>query len=583
MKNITWKKRMLAMIAASLVMLTACGAPADDGGDTDTGTDTSTSTDTDDGAGEGDDSVPTSAGIEEGADTNNGRPYNLTPVAYDSRNDEYLNGINATVLPVVDEPLEINVWMQFSSTVIQSMADNLAFQEMEERTGVSIVWEHPPVGSEQNSYNLSVNSNTLPHLYMQPPAYPGGPAQAVSEGVYLDQTPYYDDGLMPNLEYIMNSDEQFYKDIVDDEGRILGTPHIDIVPSHPWQGAWVREDTLNDLGLDAPVTIEDWDEMLRAMQDANGGGYVLGFTPGRTGTDYVFAGAYGASYLDFINVDGEVKYGSIEDGYLDYLTLMNTWYNDGILDPDFTTITNTDYDAKVANGSYQAFTLAYGSIGQAKITGAGYDEDFKLIPVTNPVVNEGDPVHLAQTNGIVRGGDDYLTTQIEVDGIAEDVVKWKDYWHSQDGGDLLSYGVEGVSYEWNDEGTVNWIYEDLETNPDADFWTTYPAFKLHVGGYLRDSTSYEMEQEVWDCIDLWSTHEVDWVMPDSIAHTPDEADELADIMVDVETYIEEATLAFITGQRPLSEFDAYVSDIMAMGIEDAVAIKQAALDRYNAR
>ena len=40
---------------------------------------------------------------------------------------------------------------------------------------------------------------------------------------------------------------------------------------------------------------------------------------------------------------------------------------------------------------------------------------------------------------------------------------------------------------------------------------------------------------------------------------------------------------FITGQEPLSNFGAYQNRLQQMGIERAVEIKQAGIDRYNAR
>ena len=146
----------------------------------------------------------------------------------------------------------------------------------------------------------------------------------------------------------------------------------------------------------------------------------------------------------------------------------------------------------------------------------------------------------------------------------------------------MSYGVEGVSYEWNSAGTFDFIFPAL-ADPDADFWTLFPLFKLHNWSYLRDSTSYENEQEVWDCIDLWGTHESAWLMPDAISFTPEEARELADIMTNVESYVEEMTFRFIVGSAPLSEFDDYVSHIKGFGVDRAIEINQAALQRYLAR
>ena len=44
--------------------------------------------------------------------------------------------------------------------------------------------------------------------------------------------------------------------------------------------------------------------------------------------------------------------------------------------------------------------------------------------------------------------------------------------------------------------------------------------------------------------------------------------------------MDENVVKFVVGDKPLSEFDAYVDTLIQMGIEDCVALEQAAYDRY---
>ena len=45
----------------------------------------------------------------------------------------------------------------------------------------------------------------------------------------------------------------------------------------------------------------------------------------------------------------------------------------------------------------------------------------------------------------------------------------------------------------------------------------------------------------------------------AVTATPDEAEDLAEMMSDIETYVEEMFVKFITGQEPLDNFDAFQS------------------------
>ena len=74
-------------------------------------------------------------------------------------------GADLTQLPIVEEPLTIDVWRRFSSTVMDSLADCEVFKKMEELTNVRVNWLYPPVGSETDNFNLRCASGDLPHMF----------------------------------------------------------------------------------------------------------------------------------------------------------------------------------------------------------------------------------------------------------------------------------------------------------------------------------------------------------------------------------------------------------------------------------
>ena len=527
----------------------------------------------------------------EGADTNNGRPFNLSPVAWDTRDtSRYLNGINATILPIVDNvgDLEIEIWFPFNSTIMTTMDESEVFQEAERRTNVVVNFFHPPVGSEADNFMLRIAADDLPHIFWNGHNhYPGGIAQAVQDGIAIDLTPYYNAGFMPNIEWLRNHHplaEEINRGFMDDFGRMLAVIMIDIVPSHPWSGMWIRQDWLDDFGFAVPETIDDWDTILHAWRDATGT-FVLGHNLEDwygVQTNFAFAGAFDSGFRQFINMDGTVGHGSVQPGFREYLELMNRWWEAGIIDPDFATRTHDDYNSQVATGGFLAFGLAYGELGQAKMTGMHLEPRWQVTPVAMPTSRPGQVTRLGQNNSHVRGARAFLTDRVSNEGLQEPILRWMDWWYSQDGGDLASYGIEGHSFEWMPDGSFNFIHPSLDT-PDADFWTLFERFKMHEWIYLRDSTAYQMEPEVWECIDVWGAQDLTWVIPDNRVPTPEEARDLAGIMADLDTHILEQTLAFITGTRPIDQFDAFVAELESMGIRRAEEIEQAAVTRYLSR
>ena len=525
----------------------------------------------------------------EGPDTNNGRPFNATPVAWDDRDpDRFLHGVNLTVLPIVNEPVEIELWRGFSSTVIQNLNESEVWQEMERRTNVKVNWFHPPYGQSTENFNLRIAADDLPHAFVNPPSFPGGPAAAVEEGIYLDLTPYYEAGWMPNFSWLRNNHPEaaeIRRGTTDDEGRILALHMIDIVPSHPWSGLWIRQDYLDRHGFDAPTTIQEWDHILRTWRDERGS-WVLGLNYyGGIQTNTAFVGSFDAAFRRWLNLDGRAVHGSIQPGYAEWLALMNSWFEDGILDPDFAVRTGPDRYTQVANGNFLAFDLAYGGLGQQLLTGRTHTPEMAVTPLPNPAREPGATVRISsQNNSIVRGDRTHITDRVHHDGNTEIVVRWFDYLFSQDGGDLLSYGVFDHTSVWDANGEIEWIHPILTEDEDADFWTPVYLFKMRPMSFLRDSTAYVFVDEVWECIRVWSAADNSGQLPiDLITLTADEAAEIAGIMADVNTHIYEQTLAFIIGARPLNEFDAYVAELESMGIRRAEEIHQAAFDRLNVR
>ena len=52
------------------------------------------------------------------------------------------------------------------------------------------------------------------------------------------------------------------------------------------------------------------------------------------------------------------------------------------------------------------------------------------------------------------------------------------------------------------------------------------------------------------------------------------------IFSDIDTYMDETVSKFVVGDLSLDQFDSFVQQLKDMGLEDCIAIEQAAYDRY---
>jgi putative aldouronate transport system substrate-binding protein len=168
-----------------------------------------------------------------------------------------------------------------------------------------------------------------------------------------------------------------------------------------------------------------------------------------------------------------------------------------------------------------------------------------------------------------------------------ETVKAMDYLFTEDGKNLMTYGIEGKTYNLVDG--VPQFTDLILNNPDG--WSVDNAIAHFCRGsaastmFVNEPNCYSQRMlfdQQREAVQVWGQADVSRTLP-PISPTADEVQALADIMNPIRTYAEECFVQFVMGQKPLTDFDAYVKGLQDMGIEDAIKIQQSALDRYNSR
>ena len=88
-----------------------------------------------------------------------------------------------------------------------------------------------------------------------------------------------------------------------------------------------------------------------------------------------------------------------------------------------------------------------------------------------------------------------------------------------------------------------------------------------------------------DCLDKWTVSNMQNHMMPLITQTKEETDEISSKTTAISSYAEEMWFSFISGETALTDesWDAFKKQLDDLGLQDVLAKKQAALDRYNAR
>lgn len=494
----------------------------------------------------------------------------------------------------------LTYWVKMDSAKIAPTTDNYStiecYQQMMENTGINVEFIHPPVGQETDSFSLMLSGGEYPDLihWDWGNSYSGGPDKAIEDGVILELTDLIEE-YCPNLTAFLDQYPEIRAAMTTDSGNIYCFPNV-----YPYyaddtmimcnRGIQIRQDWLDELGLEAPETIDEWYEVLTAFKEkgtTEDGSEIVPLVSRKmsekTSLVRTFANAWNGLDYDFYVEDGTVKFGPIEEDFKEYLATMNQWYSEGLIAQEFSSYGGTEHDALVNTGQAGAWLSGLGAGMGVYITALGGDDSL-ISGVKFPVVEEGAaPKYTGADNS------PFVGLGIAISSNCEDIeaaCKWLDYHYSEEGSMLLNWGIEGVSYEIDENGEPQ-LTDEIMNNPDglsADVALGKYAMVSQLEAFAKDDRveatrmliypSQEEASQIWNATDFSSKY------PTSVTLTSEEGTELANILSDITTYRDETVIRFIVGSESLDNYDDFVQTLKDMNIERAIEIKQAAYDRY---
>lgn len=485
---------------------------------------------------------------------------------------------------------KITYWVQMNpnaAPIASSYNDVEYFKRLQEKTGVEVEFLHPPTGQAAEQFKLLIASrNDLPDVIETTwlSSYPGGPQKAIEDGIIIDIEPYLEE-FAPNYKKMIESDPELLKQSKTDSGAVFGFHAINGSDSRIFGGFMLRQDWLTELGLEVPETISEWENVLTAFKEKKGASAPIS-TSLSSFIDHMIP-AYNIAQKFYME-DGVVKYGAITPEYKEFLIEMNKWYANGLIDPDIASIDDKTIDANILNDKSGA---TFGGIGggMGKWLDSTTNPEFALTAAPFPTLEKGTAAKVlpASYSHKMRGTSLAITTAAKD---VEKIVKWLDERYTEEGIMLRNFGVEGETYDMVDGSP---IYKEIITNNPEDLSMAVALAKYTQAGYPSPGVcehpdyhkQYMQRPEQQEALKLFNkdVETASRNMLPPIVATPEESKELANIVTELDTFIDESTIAFITGVEPIENFDQFTEDVKSMDIERAIEIQQAGVERYNAR
>lgn len=486
--------------------------------------------------------------------------------------------------PLVEETATLTYWQAWPPFLneISEPQDAAMFQKLEEATGVKLEITAVSTETAADDFMLRCASGDLTDMVQNGATqYTGGGAKAIEDDVLVDLLPLLEEYSVHYWE-MMNSDQNIYKNIVNDEGQVPALIGMYTDYYYTDQGFWIRQDILDEVGKEVPTTIAELDDVLAAFKDH---GMTDGLVVLFEGNCDLLARAYGA--VDRL-VDGEVVPMALTDNYKDFMKKMNEYYEAGYINVDFVTYTTSNTKPPqdvILNDMGGIFNEDVAAI-------AGYynmttNPNFELAPLGQIRLNEGDELNYGFIG--VKAADKYslsISTQCSDPKLA---IQYMDYLFSDEGFELANYGIEGETFTKNGD---EYQFTDLIlNNPQGFDWQLCQSLYINPGfPCLTDLSIQEMtyNEAQKAAVPTWvgAYDSADETVPNQnwLSYTTEESQKRADLQTDIETYQEEMRLKFITGQADIdASWDEYCATLESMGIHEMEAINQAAVERYLAK
>lgn len=460
-------------------------------------------------------------------------------------------------------------------------------RELAKRTGVTFKYITVAPEDTQNKLRLLIAARDLPDVFGDggfSSTYPGGASRAAEDGLIVKLNPYLDT-LALNYKKAIALKPEYQKNVIADNGDIYGFACLrGSKLSTVFFGPMIRKDILDRAGVPVPETIDEWRNALQALKD---GGCKTPYAMLDWYVTYsgAFVGAYGCCTGYYIGQDGKVHFGAAEEGFRKYLELFHSWYQDGLIDPDFLQLKDQyALDVEMISGRAGACLNWISRVKKINDNGGKILSGFKVVATKYPVLNKGDKPLYAQADNPVL-----LQYFVSATGKhIEDAIRWYDYGYSEEGQMLLNFGILGESYT-----IVNGrpVYTDLITkDPNAKGWTTTQSRMMYIpiagDAPTVESTEYFNQlalstPEQKTAAELWSDAQLSSELP--LLSFTDSEQKAINIQGDIDTYVSEATAKFILGDESLEQWNEYVKHIGELGLGGALAAYNQAYGRCQSR
>ena len=366
-------------------------------------------------------------------------------------------------VPIVEEKMEFDVNCRQVSNVPDMMTNNFVLW-LEEQTNIHINYEMIPEDAIAEKTNLILASGEYPDGFQYSAINTTLQVKYGSQGAFVNLAPYYEKfGYYVNDAYANTT--YLPMAIQAPDGAIYSVTGVNECYHCFHAGrAWINQEWMDALGFEYPNTTDELKKVLEGFRDndCNGNGDASDEIP-MTGCDawngqaqYFLLNSF--LYCDYnmmiaIGEDQHIEYQAIKDEYREGLRMQKEWFDEGLLDPEYLSMTGSEMETLGMGESPRlgAFVAAlwWSGVGNEQVEDDGVFRERKYVALSNVEGPEGVRLTLTSPEGL--GGNFVITNACEY---PEVLFRWCDFQMSEEASIRAYAGSYEVSISEPDEGAL---------------------------------------------------------------------------------------------------------------------------------
>lgn len=256
-----------------------------------------------------------------------------------------------------DEPIDLHIVSYYTSSLEGNMAtwndwwgetlDNNRYVEAIRRAlNINIIYDWQKVDTDyQTQLRLAITAGEIPDMFIVTDQT--DLMQLAEAELIMPVDDIVEQYFTTKDKEIQSSDGGMLYEMATYNGEVYGIP-CNVSDTDTFSYIWLRKDWMDALNLEAPQTFDELKAIMDAFKaaDFDGNGEADGYGMLIDSTLYystrgLFAG-FGAYPEFWINNGDEIVWGGAQESVKDALRFLNELYNEGYLDPEFITQTNSD-------------------------------------------------------------------------------------------------------------------------------------------------------------------------------------------------------------------------------------------------